>query len=104
MNDIIELCKAAIGWDVTLDELNEIGERKITMMRAFNAREGFTKKEDTMPDRFFQPIPEGPSQGITIDKAQFESVRDHYYKIAGWDPESGNPTEETLKKLGLDWI
>jgi aldehyde:ferredoxin oxidoreductase len=103
-DDIIALCKAGIGWDVTAEELAEIGERKINMMRAFNAREGFTKKEDTMPERFFQPMPEGPSQGITIDKAKFEEVRSEYYKIAGWDEKTGNPTEEKLNKLGLGWI
>ena len=74
------------------------------MMRVFNAREGFTKKDDALPERFFQPMPAGPSEGITLDKKQFKKAQEFYYEIAGWDKESGNPTDETLKKLDLDWL
>lgn len=103
-NDVMSVCKFGIGWDVSLEELYKIGERKINMMRVFNAREGFTRKEDVLPERFYQPIPEGPSKGVSINKEQFKAAQEFYYEIAGWDKESGNPTNETLKKLDLDWL
>ncbi len=103
-NDVISVCKFGIGWDLSLEEMYKIAERKINMMRVFNAREGFTRKEDALPERFFQPMPAGPSEGITLDKEQFKKAQEFYYEIAGWDKESGNPTDETLKKLDLDWL
>ena len=82
----------------------EIGERKINMMRHFNAREGFTKKDDTLPERIFEPFQDGPSKGIALDKEKYEKSKELYYEIAGWDEETGNPTNGTLKRLYLDWI
>ncbi|MHA1729528.1 MAG: aldehyde ferredoxin oxidoreductase family protein [Promethearchaeota archaeon] len=103
-SDLLLLCKYGIGWDVTMAELMEIGRRKITMMRAFNARVGFTKKEDKLPERCFQPMPSGPGKGISINKELFKKAQDIYYELAGWDKETGNPTPSTLKSLGLDWL
>jgi aldehyde:ferredoxin oxidoreductase len=103
-NNIIELCKHGIGWDTDIKELSEIGERCINMMRYFNAREGFTKEHDTLPERVFKPIPDGPGKGTGINKEEFSKGQEMYYKIAGWDEKTGNPTEQTLKKLNLDWL
>jgi aldehyde:ferredoxin oxidoreductase len=74
------------------------------MMRHFNAREGFTREHDVLPERVFKPIPEGPGKGTGINKEDFSKGQEMYYKIAGWDEKTGNPTEKTLKKLKLDWL
>jgi aldehyde:ferredoxin oxidoreductase len=102
--NLLDLCKYGIGWDTSIKELLEIGERRINMMRHFNAREGFTKDDDKLPERVFHPLPEGPGKGIGIDKEQFSKAQEMYYKRAGWDGKTGNPTEETLKRLKLDWL
>ena len=102
--DLVLLAKYGIDWDTSLYELMEIGERKINMMRYFNAREGFTKKDDTLPERLFEPFQDGPSRGIALDKDKYEKSKELYYEIAGWDKETGNPTNGTLKRLYLDWI
>ncbi len=101
---LVEICKAAIGWDVSLYELMEIGERRINMMRYFNSRDGYTKKEDTLPERLFVPLEDGPSKGAHVDKQRFEEAKELYYQLAGWDAESGNPTKATLNKLSLGWL
>jgi aldehyde:ferredoxin oxidoreductase len=80
------------------------GERRINMMRVFNAREGFTKKDDRLPARFFEPLPNGPSKGRSIDETDFNAAVKLYYQIAGWDEDTGNPREGTLKRLSLGWI
>ncbi|PKM82031.1 MAG: aldehyde:ferredoxin oxidoreductase [Firmicutes bacterium HGW-Firmicutes-14] len=103
-SDIVELCKAGIGWETSLFELMRVGERRINMMRYFNAREGFTRKDDYLPDRMFDPLPDGPSKGRQMDKQQFAEALDTYYKFAGWDTETGNPTGETLRRLSLGWL
>lgn len=103
-DDIIELCKAGIGWDTSLFELMQIGERRINMMRAFNAKEGFTKDDDILPDKMFIPLEGGPTEGVVLNREEHEISREFYYEIAGWDKSTGNPSVSTLKKLSLDWM
>ncbi len=103
-DELVDLCKYGIGWDTSIEELKEIGERRMNMMRYFAAREGFTKKEDILPKRLHQPLPDGPSKGACVDKKEFEAAKQYYYELAGWDKDTGNPTFETLKKLHLEWV
>lgn len=102
--DLVDLCKCGIGWDTSLYELMLVGERRINMMRYFNARAGFTKEDDKLPDRIFEPFKDGPSKGICLDKNNFENAKALYYEFAGWDEQKGNPTATTLKKLSLGWL
>ncbi len=91
------------GWDdFDLDELMEIGERRINLLRAFNAREGIDRAADTLPAKFFRPLTgTGPTKGVALDPAAIADALDEYYRLAGWDRETGNPTPETLARLGL---
>jgi aldehyde:ferredoxin oxidoreductase len=99
------MVKAVTGWDVTLQELLEVGERRVNMMRAFNAREGIARDQDKLPAKFFdRPLKGGPSDGIKVDKAQFEAALQEYYHQCGWDESSGIPKRETLERLGLNWV
>ena len=102
--ELLKLIKFGIGWDTSIKELLEVGERCINMMRHFNAREGFTKEDDKLPERVFEPLPEGPGKGTGINKEEFNKAQDMYYKIAGWDEKTGIPSEQTLRKLQLDWL
>ncbi|HSH34919.1 aldehyde ferredoxin oxidoreductase family protein [Schnuerera sp.] len=101
--DLVLLAKYGIDWETSLYELMEIGERKINMMRYFNAREGFTKEDDSLPERLFEPFKDGPSKGVALDKEKYKKSKELYYQIAGWDEETGNPTIGTLKRLYLGW-
>ncbi|MGL4484512.1 MAG: aldehyde ferredoxin oxidoreductase family protein, partial [Anaerovoracaceae bacterium] len=101
-NDLVNMLKYTVDWTVSLDEIQEIGERKINLMRLFNQREGFSRKDDIAPEKAYVEIPNGENAGLKISKQDFETALDSYYKYAGWDLETGNPTEETLKRLGLD--
>ena len=99
------MVKAVTGWDVTLQELLEVGERRVNMMRAFNAREGIARDQDKLPAKFFdRPLKGGPSDGVKVDKAQFEAALQEYYRQCGWDESSGIPKRETLERLGLNWV
>ncbi|MDK9709902.1 aldehyde ferredoxin oxidoreductase family protein [Acidaminobacter sp.] len=103
-DELLELCRAGLGWETSLYELMMAGERRINMMRQFNAREGFTAADDTLPARLFEPFTDGPAKGIHVDRDAFEAGKKLYYEMAGWDPQTGNPTAATLKKLSLDWL
>jgi len=92
------------GMEFTKEELMTIGERIYTLERMFNVREGFSRKDDTLPERFFkEPTNRGLPivKGKKIDRKKFNQMIKEYYELHAWN-EEGIPTEETLKKLGLD--
>jgi len=81
----------------------EIGERATNMARVFNAREGFTRKDDTLPERLFSPLDNGALKGEVFPRDEFESALTVLYGLKGWDAETGNPTRERLEALALGW-
>lgn len=102
-NDTARMVKAVTGWDVTVDELLELGRRRISLMRTFNAREGFERKDDILPIKFFKPlVGVGPSAGVAISHEEINSALDEYYGLAGCT-NNGIPTRATLKDLGIEW-
>ena len=102
---MVKMIQAVTGWGVSVEELLEVGQRRLNMMRMFNAREGFDRSHDTLPEKFFnKPLAGGPSAGLKIDRQEFEAALDEYYKQCGWDQASGNPTPETLDRLKLGWL
>ena len=101
---MVEYCKYGADWEVSIEELQEIGERRINMMRLFNAKLGFARKDDKLPPKAFLPMPSGPNEGTGITKEDFEKALDAYYEFAGWDVETGIPTPETIRRLGLEWL
>lgn len=105
MAELAEAIAAATGWDMTVAELQAIGERTLNLQRAFNAREGFTRDDDTLPERFFdEPLAGGASDGAYVDRDAWEVARADYYRLAGWDPATGNPTRQALERSGLAWV
>ncbi|MCB1546813.1 MAG: hypothetical protein KDJ41_03060, partial [Hyphomicrobiaceae bacterium] len=100
---VAEVVNAVTGWDTTLRELMEVGARRVNLMKVFNAREGFTREEDKLPPRLHQPLTGGVSDGIRVTEEEIEQAKDLYYRLAGWDVETGNPTVERLEELGIAW-
>lgn len=66
----------------------------------FNLREGFTRADDTLPDRIFEePLPEGPAAGQKFTRADLGIMLDEYYTLRDWDLQ-GVPKPEAIKRLG----
>jgi aldehyde:ferredoxin oxidoreductase len=101
--DLEDLLRHTTGWHCTFFELMKAGERRINMMRQLNARRGFSRSDDRLPERVFHPLPDGPSRGCHVDRKAFCEMLDAYYGFMGWDPQTGNPTRGKLMELGLDW-
>lgn len=100
-NDISAIINSITGFDLSSEELKEIGERIYTLERSYICREGIRREDDTLPAHYFDvPVPDGPSQGEHIDRSEFQKMLDEYYKLHGWDNE-GVPKKETLERLGL---
>jgi aldehyde:ferredoxin oxidoreductase len=96
---------AATGMDLSLEEGQLAAERIWNLERAFNVREGQRRKDDWLPERFVtEAIPDGPSEGMMIHPDELNRMLDEYYEFRGWDKETGVPTKDRLKKLGLDSI
>ncbi len=103
--ELAAMLSAATGWEISVAEIMQIGARRLNMLRAFNAREGFTRAEDVLPRKFSRAMQgEGPTAGVSYAPADLEQYKDVYYRLAGWDAGSGNPTPQRLAELGLDWI
>ena len=93
------------GWDVTIDELLQVGERRLNMLRAFNAREGIDRSQDRLPEKMFKKaLKGGPTEGIKLDRAEFEQALDEYFRQNDWDVETGVPTRYKLEQLELAWV
>jgi aldehyde:ferredoxin oxidoreductase len=79
-------------------------ERGMAMARAFNAREGFTAKDDYLPDRFYEPYTSGPLKGVALKRHEFRAALDTYYQMAGWDPVLATPTRAKYQELDIPWV
>lgn len=92
------------GMQYSIPQLMDIGERIYTIERMFNIREGFSRKDDTLPERYFEeatPIGLPRVKGLKIDREKFEKMLDEYYTLHGWD-NNGVPTNRILQKLGIE--
>jgi aldehyde:ferredoxin oxidoreductase len=103
VDEVVEAVRAASGWDFDKEELLRIGERATNLARVFNVREGFSRKDDTLPDRLFQPLESGALAGIGMSREEFEAALTALYRAKGWDPETARPTRERLEALGIGW-
>ncbi|HET8532241.1 MAG TPA: aldehyde ferredoxin oxidoreductase family protein [Methylomirabilota bacterium] len=103
--ETVELVRYGTGWDASMTELLRMGERRIHLLRAFNARERIGKSADVLPKKLFEPLGgKGPTAGVALTTGEFEHARDTYYRLAGCDPDTGYPTRARLADLGLEWV
>ena len=85
-NDVLELASAATGWEVTHEEVAAWGRRRLQTMRAYNLREGLTRDQDDLPERFFtRPVDAGRLRGVTLDRRAF--LRGRAWLWARWDED-----------------
>ena len=102
-SQLVELVRAVTGWNVSLWELMKVGERRLNLLRAFNAREGVGAEADTVPPKLLIPLQGGASDGVAVTAEEVEQAKALYYEMAGWD-ENGRPTRAKLEELALGWV
>jgi len=84
--NLAELYSIVINRKITKDDLVKTGEEINNLCRAFNVREGITKKDDNLPNWFIKvPIKKGPYDGKTVNKEDFEKMLNEYYKLRKWN-------------------
>jgi aldehyde:ferredoxin oxidoreductase len=102
LKELWQLVNAATGFEYgSVKEFEQVGEGITTLCRLFNVREGFDRKQDTLPARnLSRPLSDGPAKGQVVE---LDMMLDDYYSRMGWD-ENGVPTSLRLKELGLDQL
>jgi aldehyde:ferredoxin oxidoreductase len=100
LDDYAALISSITGKVYNAGILATISERTVTLEREFNIRCGLTKKDDILPQRFYQEAITVGGQDRILDREDFISMRADYYRLFGWDQE-GVPTDEALKKLSI---
>jgi aldehyde:ferredoxin oxidoreductase len=102
--ETVDMVNAITGWDVTVDELMKVGERRLNLLKAFNVREGMSRKDDKLPEKVFTPLTgTGPTAGVAVSKDDLEKAIDQYYDLLGWTND-GIPTMKCLEKLDIAWV
>lgn len=104
MKQLVDTVRAITGWEVSLDELMRLGERRLNMLRAFNAREGIDRAQDMLPKKIYKALEGGRSDGLFVTREEIEQAKDWYYEMAGWDIPTGRPTRAKLEELEIGWV
>ena len=104
MEQLAETVNSITGWEVSVEELQRVGERRLNMLRSFNAREGIGREADVLPKKMKKALVGGKTDGQSLDEAELEQAKDWYYEMSGWEVATGLPTREKLEELDLGWI
>jgi aldehyde:ferredoxin oxidoreductase len=103
VDEVVSTIRAVTGWEVNLEDVLRIGERATNLARVVNVREGFSRQDDTLPERLFTPLDGGTLAGVALSRADFERAMTELYVLKGWDPTTGAPTRERLRALEIEW-
>ncbi len=79
------IIKATTGLDRSKQDLAKTANRITSDVRHFNVREGITRKDDTLPARFFDEPLKGSGARITRD--ELDTMVSDYYRLRGWSEE-----------------
>lgn len=116
-----QIFSAVTGRDVDEAGLNRLGERNVNLQRAILLRQGWKgRNDDQLMDYYFtQPLQKGElfcdpecivpgkngdiasKEGAVIDRRAFEQLKDEYYRLRGWDVETGLPKAATLEAFDM---
>ncbi|MBD3253603.1 MAG: hypothetical protein GF383_00840 [Candidatus Lokiarchaeota archaeon] len=103
--EMAKVFELVTGIPVTDEFINMRGDAIVNLSKCFNIREGWTRADDHPPDKFFKEAhTKGPAKGVTLEEKGYQKLLSGYYKVRGWDEETGIPTDEKLKELGLDFV
>jgi aldehyde:ferredoxin oxidoreductase len=95
---VFEWLNAATGWRRTPDDYMTVGERVQTLRQQFNVKHGIRPADFKMSDRALGRPPQerGANKGRSVP---IEEMMRAYWQAFGWDPDTGEPTGETLRRL-----
>jgi aldehyde:ferredoxin oxidoreductase len=102
LDDYATYFEAVTGEAISREDFQTAAGRTETLIRMFNNREGFTRRDDTLPYRTLrEPLPDGPGKGQCVGEENLRHMIDDFYASQGWDGQ-GVPTDATLRKYDLN--
>ena len=102
--DYAELVSAALGVELSEQELMQLGQAGCNLEKAFNTlHAGFTRADDYPPRRYMEVlIDAGPYAGFKCDRDKWDQMLDRLYELHGWDLATGLQMRQGLEVLGLE--
>ena len=103
------ILRAGTGLDWDTAELERAAERVLNLERAISVRHfARTRAMDERVIPYFEYDENWVNPEIgerkRLDRDRFLQLMDEYYRLRGWDVETGWPTKERLEHLGLDEV
>jgi aldehyde:ferredoxin oxidoreductase len=87
------------GLQFSVEELDRVGLNIMGVERLINYRLGVRRKDDTLPDRWFdEPSTAGPFKGEHIDRDEFDRMLSRFYDVSELT-EEGIPREPFRSEL-----
>jgi aldehyde:ferredoxin oxidoreductase len=104
-----QLFAAATGSRVSRDEFELACERVFNLERAFHVRNhGRRRRDDESVIPYFERVEwwESPLIGEKkrLERDEFLSLLERYYRLRGWDVADGRPNHSKLRQLGLGGV
>jgi len=98
---VFEWLNAATGWHMTPEEYMTAGRRIQTIRQLFNVREGIDLHSLTISPRAagHPPLQRGANRGRSIP---LTALMHDYWERIGWGADTGVPTAQTLRELGIE--
>ncbi|MFO7852950.1 MAG: aldehyde ferredoxin oxidoreductase family protein [Bacteroidota bacterium] len=95
---------AITGLEWTEEGFSKTGTRIFTLEKMFNYREGFRRRDDSIPEKFFKnEFTYGDHKGAIVKREDFVNDLDKYYESRNWDKETSRPADDVLKELNLEF-
>jgi aldehyde:ferredoxin oxidoreductase len=109
LQNIYKFYRAVTGLSLTEKDILSAAERSWNLLKVLNVKEGFGRKDDKFPNKWFEPLDFGENKlelydfygKVKIDKKLASKLIDDYYDERGWDLKTGIPLATKLKELGL---
>jgi aldehyde:ferredoxin oxidoreductase len=95
---IAKTIELGMGVPFDIEKIRMIGKRVLTLKRLFNLKMGFKREMEHIPKILLTPL-EGGSEGNVPD---VNILYPEFYKYLKWNFETGKPSDEAIKELGLE--
>jgi len=91
-NTLVEIYNFIFDTNIDIDELRNITNKIISLSRKFNIREGFSRKDDYLPERVYkEPIFNKYGRKLILDFKKYDKMLDEYYELRGWSKDGIPP-------------
>lgn len=93
-----QLYTLVTGLEMKASELKSAGERIVNLKKAYNMREGWTRRDDRLPPRIMKdPTSDGKAKGSRITEEELNLLLDNYYAARGWTKEGFLPKQKLIE-------